>query len=151
MSVMNTTAPITHPTLHATNECRTATRQPDRSPTPREPTLRQVLEGSAPLLLAPAYFGPPAISILGPWLLLVLLLVGPVALVFTLVLVFLVAVGVLAAVVALLASPYLLVRHLRARHHARRRGFALLRRPVTAAPAVGDSASQARSGAPVVA
>ena len=53
------------------------------------------------------------IFVLGPWLLLVLLLAGPFALIVTLLLVQAVAAGVLAALVAVIASPYLLVRHLR--------------------------------------
>ena len=64
---------------------------------------------------APAFFGPPIIFVLGPWLLLVLLLIGPFALLFTGLLVLALAAGLLAVFIAVIASPYLLIRHLRAR------------------------------------
>ena len=51
---------------------------------------------------------------LGPWLLLVLLLIGPFALIFTILLVLAVAAGLVAVFVAMIASPYLLIRHLHA-------------------------------------
>jgi hypothetical protein len=120
------------------------------APTRREPTPREVIEGFAPIALAPAYFGPPVISILGPWLLLVLLLIGPAALLIVFVLAFVVLAVALAAVVGLLVSPFLLVRHLRAGHHGPRRAFAFLRRPA-AAPVAGERASQAVTRAPVAA
>jgi hypothetical protein len=120
------------------------------APTRREPSPREVIEGVAPIALAPAYFGPPVISILGPWLLLVLLLVGPAALLIVFVLAFVFLAAAFAALVALLASPYLLVRHLRARHRAPRRAFAFLRRPA-AAPVVGERVPQATTRAPLAA
>jgi 4-hydroxybenzoate polyprenyltransferase len=90
------------------------------------------------------------ISILGPWLLLVLLLVGPAALLIVFVLAFVFLAAAFAALVALLASPYLLVRHLRARHRAPRRAFAFLRRPA-AAPVAGEHLPQAATRAPLAA
>lgn len=143
-------ASIASPALQPSYDRRTATPQPVRGPT-LGPTPRQVIAGVAPLALAPAYFGPPVISLLGPWLLLVLLLIGPAALLFTLVLAVFVMTAALAAVVALLASPYLLVRHLRTRYHGPRRVFAFLRRSAGAAPAAGERAPQAPSGATVAA
>jgi hypothetical protein len=63
--------------------------------------------------------GPPVIFVLGPWLLLVLVLAGPLAWLFALVVVVIVTATALAALAAaILAAPYLLVRHLR-RHRAR--------------------------------
>jgi hypothetical protein len=118
--------------------------------TPCEPSPREIIEGFASIALAPAYFGPPAISILGPWLLLVLLLIGPAALLIVFVLAFVVLAVGLAAVAALLVSPYLLVRHLRAQH-APRRGFASPRRPVGAPPVAGERAPHSASHAPVAA
>src|SRR5262249_31064619 len=112
---------------------------------------RQVIEGFEPLVLTPAYYGPPAVFLLAPWLLLVLLLIGPAALLITLVLAFVLVAVALAAVVALLASPYLLVRHLRARHQSPSRGFAFLRRRAGAAAAAGERAPQGPSRAPVAA
>ena len=73
-----------------------------------------MLAQTSPLLAAPAFFGPPIIYVLGPWLLLVLLLIGPLALIFTLLLATAAAAGLLAVCVAVIASPYLLIRHLHA-------------------------------------
>jgi hypothetical protein len=64
-------------------------------------------------------------------------LIPPAALLITFVVAFLVAAGFLAALGALIASPYLLVRHLRARHAAGRM-----------APVVSEVAD-VRSGRPV--
>jgi hypothetical protein len=108
---------------------------PSASPDP--PTLAERFGETVPLISAPAFFGPPVIFLLGPWLLLVLLLVPPAALLITMVAVFLLGAGLLVALGALIASPYLLARHLRARHNA-----------ASPAPAVSDVAG-ARSGRPV--
>jgi hypothetical protein len=66
--------------------------------------------------------GPPVVFVLGPWLLLGLVLAGPLAWLFVLVVVVIVAATVLAAltaaILAILAAPCLLVRHLR-RHRSR--------------------------------
>jgi hypothetical protein len=78
------------------------------------PTWIEALSETAPVIGAPAFFGPPIIFVLGPWLLLVLLLIGPFALVLTLLLVLAAAAALLAALVAVIASPYLLIRHLHA-------------------------------------
>ena len=89
------------------------------------PNRRQIIEGVEPLATAPAFFGPPVLFLLSPWLLLVLLLIGPAALLITFVLAFVVMAVAVVALAALLASPYLVVHHLRSRHHAsqRRLGF----------------------------
>ena len=76
------------------------------------PSLGEAFDERAPLLGAPAFFGPP---MLGPWLLVVLALIGPLVLIFTLVLALVAAVGLLVAFAGVIASPYLLIRHLRAR------------------------------------
>ena len=75
-------------------------------------TWGELFDERAPLIGAPAFFGPPIIFVLGPWLLLVLLLIGPVALILTLVLVLAVTAALLVAFAAVIASPFLLVRHL---------------------------------------
>ncbi len=83
------------------------------------PTVGDRLQEVLPLLSAPAYFGPPVVFLLRPgWLLLVLLIIPPAAVLITLALVVLLGAALLAALGALIASPYLLVRHLRARHLA---------------------------------
>ena len=80
---------------------------------PDHPTWAELLYTTASLIGVPAFYGPPIIFLLFPWLLLVLLLAGPFALIVTLLLVQAVAAGLLAALVAVIASPYLLIRHLR--------------------------------------
>jgi hypothetical protein len=75
-------------------------------------TWLEIVDERAPLIGAPAFFGPPIIFVLGPWLLVVLLLIGPFALILTLLLVLAGAAGLLAMCVAVIASPYLLVRRL---------------------------------------
>ena len=90
------------------------------SASPDRPTSGEWLSETVPLISAPAFFGPPVIFLLGPWLLLVLLLVPPAAFLITLAVVTVVGAGLLAALGALIASPYLLVRHLRARHRLAR-------------------------------
>jgi len=87
------------------------------SASPDRPTWGEWPGETVPLFSAPAFFGPPVMFVLGPWLLVVLLLVPPAAFLITLVVVVLLGAGLLAALGALIASPYLLVRHLRARHH----------------------------------
>jgi hypothetical protein len=91
-------------------------------------TIRELPEEVLPLIDAPAFYGPPIIFVLGPWLLLVLLIIPPAALLITLTLAFLVVAAALVALIAVLASPYLLMRHLRARSPARRHQFASVRR-----------------------
>jgi hypothetical protein len=95
------------------------------SASPDWPTLCERLGETVPLLSAPAFFGPPVIFLLGPWLLLVLLLIPPAAVLITLALVALFSAGLLVVIGGLIASPYLLVRHLRARHQTARSGSAV--------------------------
>jgi hypothetical protein len=87
----------------------THTTHPDRA------TWGDEAECAATMIAAPAIYGPPVAFLFGPWLFLVLLLAPPFAFLFTLVLVAAVAAVLLAAIATVLASPYLLVRHLRAR------------------------------------
>ena len=86
------------------------------SETPDQPTIKEVLQEVVPLLFFVPVAGPPAILLVGPLLLFVLLLVPPAAVLITLTIVFVLGAGLLVALGALIASPYLLVRHLRARH-----------------------------------
>jgi hypothetical protein len=111
------------------------------------PNRREIIEGVEPLATAPAFFGPPVVFVLVPWVLLVLLLIGPAALLITLVLAFVVLAGALVAVAALLASPYLVVHHLRARHHASPRRFAFVRGPASDAPRLASPATVQRVAA----
>ena len=137
MSSPSISVPITQP-LQDTNKRRTQTPQRDRSPVSEPPMWREVIERFAPLVLAPAFFGPPAVFLIGPWLLLVLMLIPPAALLITFGLVFLVAAAALGALVAVLGSPYFLVRHLRSRHFARPHRLPFLRRAAGASQMFGD-------------
>jgi hypothetical protein len=83
------------------------------APTPRE-ILERVLESVGYVFVA----GPPVAFLLVPWLVIVLFLIPPAALVLTLVAVVAVIGAVFAAIGAIIASPFLIVRHLRARHAA---------------------------------
>ena len=97
-------------------------RRDDRPSCPDHLTWAEALGATVPLISAPAYFGPPVVFLLGPWLLLALLIIPPAAVLITLVLIVLLAAALLAALGALIASPYLLVRRLRARHLGSIRG-----------------------------
>jgi hypothetical protein len=143
MSVMNTHA---HTLLEEASE-RSRTHDADRrdrQPGTKRPTVGQLLQEVVPWAFFVPVAGPPVILLFGPWLLLVLLVIPPAAFLITLVLVTVVAAGALVAVGALLASPYLLVRHLRARHAARRAPFASRRaggrapQPAKATPRLED-------------
>ena len=81
---------------------------------PRHPSR---LSEIVPLVDAIPFYGPPAVLFGLPWILFTLLLVGPFAVLMTVV-VLLLAAGLL--VFALVASPYLLFRHLRSvrAHHS---------------------------------
>jgi hypothetical protein len=79
--------------------------------------LGTALRELVPLIDAIPFYGPPALLIGLPWALFALMLVGPFAVLVTIV-VLLVAAGLL--ILALVASPYLLFRHLRSarQHHS---------------------------------
>jgi hypothetical protein len=88
--------------------------------------LAQLLDERTAMIGAPAFFGPPIIFVLGPWLLVVFLLIGPLALLLTGLLVMAAAAGLLAVLAAVVASPYLLFRHLHAHGRQRVKPRALL-------------------------
>jgi hypothetical protein len=100
-------APPPSATPHLVNPRRHSLASPGR------PTWREVFKEAAPMIDAPAFYGPPIIFVLGPWLFMVLLLIGPFALVFTVLLALAAAAALIAVFVAAIASPYLLMRHLR--------------------------------------
>ena len=104
------------------------------------PTPVETLDETASLIGAPPIYGPPAVFLFVPWLLLVLLLIPWVGFLITLALVVVVAGALLIALGALIASPYLLVRHVHALRSAHRREPASARehRPVHPAPAVSE-------------
>jgi hypothetical protein len=117
---MNTPAPqLTHALPQSATPRPIAARRRG-SASPDRTTWGETFAETAPIIDAPAFFGPPIAFVLGPWLLLVLLLIGPFALIATVLVVLAVAAGLLAVCVAVIASPYLLIRRLRA--HDRVRG-----------------------------
>jgi len=77
------------------------------------PQTGDMLAELTPLIEFVPFYGPPAVFLLGPWLLLVLMLAGPFAVLVTLVAGMIVVAAALAAIVSVLAAPYLLVRRLR--------------------------------------
>ena len=115
---MNTTAQIRPPRTPSGPKQPTDQRRSAHAAASERPTFGEVLAEIVPLIGFVPVAGPPVVFVLGPWLLLVLVLAGPLAWLFALVVVMIVAATVLAALAAaILAAPYLLVRHLR-RHRA---------------------------------
>jgi hypothetical protein len=83
------------------------------------PQTRDMLAEITALVEFVPCYGPPAVFLLGPWLLFVLVLAGPFAVLLTLVAGMIIVAAALAAIVAILAAPYLLIRRIlrsRARH-----------------------------------
>jgi hypothetical protein len=76
------------------------------------PTFRDMLDDVLPVIGVVFVAGPPVIFLAGPWLLLVLMLSGPFALVVTFVVVGLLAAALLATLGALVVAPFVLVRRL---------------------------------------
>jgi hypothetical protein len=132
MSVMNTHA---HVLLEqAAEESRSEAHQNDRPAADERPTVRELLQRVLPGIFFIPLAGPPVFLLLGPWLILVLLIIPPAAFLITLVLALAVAGGLVFAVGALIASPYLLVRHLQARHESRAFGPVEQRRAASPHP-----------------
>ena len=135
MSVMNEQCPVVLGT--AEEEPGMDTDIHDQPSASTRPSIGEILEEVLPLIVFVPVAGPPAILLVGPLLLLVLLLIPPAALLITLLVVLLLGTGLLLALVTLIASPYLLVRHLRARH------------PVAHPASAVSEAVGAREGMPV--
>jgi hypothetical protein len=114
---MQTTEPITPPrTPSAPEPLQDDHRNVAR---PEPPTVRDMLAETVPLADAIAGYGPPVFSLAGPWLLFVLALAGPFALVLTFILLLVVATLVVLLAGTIVASPYLVIRHLRRRRAVR--------------------------------
>jgi len=132
MSVVNTRAHVL--IEQAADESRREERRHDRPAAGERPTAPELLRRVVPGIFFIPLAGPPVFLLLGPWLVLVLLIIPPAAFLLTLALVAAVAGGLLFALGALIASPYLLARHLHARHEVRasqpvqRRAFAFAHR-----------------------
>jgi hypothetical protein len=95
------------------------------------PPLEERLEEIVPLVCFVPVAGPPAIFLVGPWVLFALMLTGPFLLLVTFVLA---GVAVVAIAAPILAPPYLLVRCLRTRgtRHARLLSAAAVQPPMAA-------------------
>lgn len=89
------------------------------------PTVGERFDEILPLFDFIPEAGPPVIFVLGPWLLLVLMLIGPFVLLVTLVLV---AAVFLAIAAAMFLLPYLLLKHLRTSWPHRRARHTSVRR-----------------------
>ena len=79
------------------------------------PTVSEFLADTVPVVDTVFVAGPPILVAWGGTVLLALMLAGPFALLVTFVVVLAAAAALVALAGAILASPYLLVRHLRAR------------------------------------
>jgi len=94
------------------NSTEMSNRRPSaRAPETALPTIGERLDEILPLLDFVPEAGPPVLFVLGPWLFVVFMLIGPFVLLATLVLAAVILVVVAAVMCAL---PYLLVHHLRA-------------------------------------
>ena len=115
------------------------------TPSQDHPTRSEVFDDVAPAVGAPPVYGPPVIFLLGPWLLLVLLLIPPAAFLLTIGLAMLVVAG---SVAVLVAVPYLLVRRLRAWEEAHRRRRATAPVPASHRVPAGSDADARSSAQP---
>ncbi|MGH2892260.1 MAG: hypothetical protein ACRDPM_03205 [Solirubrobacteraceae bacterium] len=82
------------------------------------PTFRQIVDETLPLIDIVPEAGPPLIFLAVPYLLFVVMLIGPFALLLTMVILLIAGMALVALVGAILATPYLLVRHHRGRRAA---------------------------------
>jgi hypothetical protein len=82
------------------------------------PTFREMLDDVLPVIGVVFVAGPPVVFLAAPWLLLVLMLSGPFALLVAFAAVGFIAAALLVCVAALLAAPVVLVRRLRRRHRS---------------------------------
>jgi hypothetical protein len=87
---------------------------------PSRPTAVESFEEVAPVLAYRRGAGPSVLLLVGPWLLLVLLLIPPAAVLITLFALVALPVLAVALVGAVVASPFLLVRALHRRYAERR-------------------------------
>jgi hypothetical protein len=86
----------------------------------RRPTFAEVAADIVPVIGVVFVSGPPVVFIAGPWLLLVLMLSGPFAVLVAFAALWAAATVLLTALVGLVATPYLLVRGLLRRHRMSR-------------------------------
>jgi hypothetical protein len=82
-----------------------------------EPDVDDMVEETSALVGVVPLYGPPVVLLAGPWLFVSLMLVGPFAVLVTLVVLVVMAAALVALAGGILAAPYLLFRGLR-RHRA---------------------------------
>jgi hypothetical protein len=114
---MYSTEPLPAPALSrsATKPRRDARRDAPLTATKR-PTFGEMLDEDLPLIGIVFVAPPPVTLVAGPWLLLALMLSGPVALLFAFMAVLVVAAVLVATLVGVFAMPYILVRRLHQRY-----------------------------------
>lgn len=117
---MHTTEPLTPAPATATSPRGDGAHKAALAPS-ESPTFRDMLDDVLPVIGVIFVAGPPVIVLAGPWLVLVLMLSGPFALVVAFVLVGLVAAALLVTVAAIVVAPFVLVRRL---HRSYRSGRA---------------------------
>jgi len=94
------------------------------TPIQQRPTAPDEFEEIAPVIAAPRVAGPGFLFLVGPWLVLVLLLIPPAAVLLTVLVVLALPFVAAGLVVAAVASPVLLVRAVRRRVAERRESIA---------------------------
>jgi len=82
-------------------------------PTASTDSVDEMVEETSALVGVVPLYGPPVVLLAGPWLFLSLMLVGPFAVLVTLVVLVVLAAAVVALAGAILAAPYLLFHRLR--------------------------------------
>jgi hypothetical protein len=147
---MHTTQPLT-PTPPPTGTSPWSDVADEGPAAPGErPTFREMLDDVLPVIGVVFVAGPPVIFLAGPWLLLVLMLSGPFALVVAFVLVGLVAAALVATLAAIVAAPFVLVRHVhRTYRSARATGIPVPQ--LVSAPLAAGRCMVARASLPGVA
>ena len=80
------------------------------------PTGADMLGETASLLCTVAFYGPPVVFVVAPWLLLGLVLIGPFALLVMFVVALLAAAALVVGIGAILATPFLMIRRWRPAH-----------------------------------
>jgi len=109
---MNTTEPLTPPPPASLTTPSSDVSDAAPLTSTERPTFREMLDDVLPVIGVVFVAGPPVIFLAGPWLLLVLMLSGPFALVVAFVVVGLVAAALLATLAAIVVAPFVLVRRL---------------------------------------
>ena len=80
------------------------------------PTAADIFGETESFICAMAFYGPPVVFLAAPWLLFGLLLIGPFAVLVTLVVALLAVAALIAGIAAILATPFVLLRKWRAAH-----------------------------------